>query len=349
MKRRLSHSQSIRVSKMMHLWLNLGHQKMKISKIEKDGICPCCGTEHEDQDHLFKCENEDTRLTMRRAIREMEETLIKENLPPGVRLAFMEKVRRSTNTIDTPVIYQCDSARKASEQQDRLGSAAILRGHHHVEWVEAIFKTYKPRVYPPNTPKKNKKKDKSALELSAILVRECWNLFEKVWKTRNDKVHDTDGILSKTKHIHLTEELMRFKQNATTLLHYTDHNMIDYPENIIHSWKRSRKEKMIALLTRWHKRFVIERRTKPKGQKSLTDFFGYTITRDTGSDSHSSPCPDDDQTEHASDAEPFGLTEYANDGESLPESHLDPCPCTTDCSTEYSSNDESSFFGEAIT
>ena len=162
-------------------------------------------------------------------------------------------------------------------------------------------------------------------------------------------MHDTDGILSKTKHIRLTEELMRFKQNATTLLHYTDHNMIDYPENIIHSWKRSRKEKMIALLTRWHKRFVIERRTKPKGQKSLTDFFGYTITRDTGSDSHSSSCPDDDQTEHASDAELFGLTKYANDGESLPESHLDSCPCTTDCSTEYSSNEESSFFGEAIT
>ena len=290
---------------MMHHWLNLGHQKMKISKAEQDGTCPCCGTEHEDQDHLFKCKNEDTKLTIKRAIREMEETLIKENLPPGVRLAFMEKVRRATDTCDTRVIFQCNSARTASEQQDRLGSAAILRGHHHVEWVEAIFKTYKPRIYPPNTPKKNKMKDKSALELSAILVRECWKLFEKVWETRNEKVHDADGVFSKIKSIHLSEELMRFRNNSSTLLHYTDQNQIDYPDEVIHSWTRSKKEKLLTLLKRWHKRFLIEQITKPKGQKALTDFGGYTVARVVISDSDSSVCPTVHSTEHAHDDDSF--------------------------------------------
>ena len=95
---------------------------------------------------------------MKRAIREMKETLIGKNLPPAVRLAFTEKVRRATDTYDTPIIFQCDVAREAGNKQDRLGSAAILREHHHVDWVEAIFKTYKKRKYPPNTPKNRKRR-----------------------------------------------------------------------------------------------------------------------------------------------------------------------------------------------
>lgn len=272
---------------MMHHWLNIGHQKMKISKIENDGICPCCGTAHEDQDHLFKCTNEDARLTMKRAIKEMNEVFIKERLPPGVRLAFMEQVCKATNTQDTPITYQCESARRASDHQDRLGAGAILRGHHHVEWVEAIFKTYKPRVYPPNTPKKNKRKDKSALELSAILVRECWKLFEKVWQTRNDKVHDPKGVHSVVKNVRLTEELIRYRTNAATLLHFSDHKHVDYPNETLNSWTRSRKEKMLKLLTGWNKQFVIEQRTKPKGQKSLTDFSD-TQSHETQAQTH--PC-----------------------------------------------------------
>ena len=38
-KNRLSMDQSIRTTKMMHNWLNVGHQKVKIARNEEAGTC----------------------------------------------------------------------------------------------------------------------------------------------------------------------------------------------------------------------------------------------------------------------------------------------------------------------
>jgi hypothetical protein len=44
-KKRLKLSPSVRTTKMMYEWLNVGSQKKKMGG---DGICPCCGIEEED-------------------------------------------------------------------------------------------------------------------------------------------------------------------------------------------------------------------------------------------------------------------------------------------------------------
>ena len=80
-KRRLSHAESIRVSKLMHEWLNLGHQKKKIHGSETDALCPCCGTAHEDQDHMFQCQSEPTRAAVSIGLHDMEEAFRKDNVP----------------------------------------------------------------------------------------------------------------------------------------------------------------------------------------------------------------------------------------------------------------------------
>ena len=108
--------------------------------------------------------------------------------------------------------------------QDRLGPEAILRGHHHTAWVEAISRTYRKRVYPPGIDPKHKRKDKTALELSTVFVRECWTLFKSVWQMQNDILHSKDSIGAKTHNEHLTEQLLRFKYNANTMLQYRDRN-----------------------------------------------------------------------------------------------------------------------------
>ena len=78
--------------------------------------------------------------------------------------------------------------------------------------------TYRKRTYPPGIDKSKRKKDKSALEQSAILVCECWNLFENVWAMRNDILHREDSAETKMTSRHLTEELLDFKYNATEYL-----------------------------------------------------------------------------------------------------------------------------------
>ena len=95
--------------------------------------------------------------------------------------------------------------------------------------MEAIFWTYRKQVYPPGTAKKHKKKDKTALELLAVLVRECWTLFESVWQMRNGIFHSKDSIGTRMRNEYLTEQLLHFKYNANTMLQYGDRNQIDYP------------------------------------------------------------------------------------------------------------------------
>ena len=171
---------------MMHNWLNVGHQKVKITKNAEAGTCPCCGSAHESQDHLYQCTHAEMKQTVHESIAQMEKIFLNENMPPGVTVAFTRLVRKAVGITEGLVECQCREADKAAGLQAELGPAAILRGHHHVSWVTAIMTTYRKRTYPPGTDKSKRKKDKSALELSAILVRECWNLFENVWAMRND-------------------------------------------------------------------------------------------------------------------------------------------------------------------
>ena len=64
--------------------------------------------------------------------------------------------------------------------------------------MEAIFWTYRKQVYPPGTAKKHKKKDKIALELSSVMVRECWTLFKSIWTMRNTILRSKYSIGART-------------------------------------------------------------------------------------------------------------------------------------------------------
>ena len=147
-KNRLSKDQSIRTSKMMHNWLNVGHQKAKIARNKEVGVCPCCGDAHESQDHLYQCVHANMRRAVQDGIAQMEKVFHDENMPPGVTVAFTRQVRRATGITAELLDCQCREANRASELQAELGPAAILRGHHHVAWVTAIAATYKKRAPP---------------------------------------------------------------------------------------------------------------------------------------------------------------------------------------------------------
>ena len=173
-KNRLSTDKSIRTTKMMHNWLNVGHQKVKLTRNEGAGPCPCCGSAYEIQDHLYQCTHAEMKQTVHEIIAQMEKVFLNENMPPGVTVAFTRLVRKAAGITEGLAECQFQEANKAAGLQAELGPTAILRGHHHVSWVTAIMNTYRKRTYPPGTDKSKRKKDKSALELSAILVRECW-------------------------------------------------------------------------------------------------------------------------------------------------------------------------------
>ena len=146
-KKRLTHAEPIRVSEMMHNWLNVGHQKERIHGSATDVLCPCCGTEHEDQDHMFQCQSESTRRAVDTGIAAMEKAFQRDSIPPAVSMAFLNRIRQATSNGGVKKVVQCPEAHIAGNAQDTLGTMAILRGHHHREWFYGIQKTHKKTAF----------------------------------------------------------------------------------------------------------------------------------------------------------------------------------------------------------
>ena len=91
-KNRLSKNQSIKTTKIMHNWLNVGRQKAKIERNEEACACPCCGDAHEDQDHIYQCDHAKMKQTVHESIAKMEKVFLVENMPPDVTVVFTRLV-----------------------------------------------------------------------------------------------------------------------------------------------------------------------------------------------------------------------------------------------------------------
>ena len=277
-KKRLTHDRSIRISKMMHNWLNVGHQKERIHGSATDALCPCCGIKHEDQDHMFQCQSESTRKAVNTGIAAMKKALQRDNVPPAISIAFINRVKQATSNDGVRETVQCPHARCAGDAQDTLGTMAILRGHHHREWFYAIQDTYQKRPSIPGDPKRRQPKDKSPLELCATLVQETWRFFELVWESRNHCLHNPEGTALEHIETNINDRLLHYKRNSKALLHYGDRHWIEFPEHTIRGWKFQRKHRVLRVLDGWHQKLTAETIAFRKNQILLLDYAGFTVT-----------------------------------------------------------------------
>ncbi|KAL7547196.1 hypothetical protein ACHAWF_010516 [Thalassiosira exigua] len=263
-KNRLKMNDNIRISKLLHNWLNVGRQKKKIEQIIHDGKCPCCGTEDEDQEHLYKCTHPRVQEAIENSINTMEENFYKARVPKSTYLAFLDMVRQTTNSTRERKRWPCDLATLAVEKQETLGTHALLRGHHHVQWCETIRETYRARSPPPGS--KKVPRDKTPFEMSVMLIGEVWNFFENIWTTRNDILHSTDSHIARAENSHLTEQLMAYRANKRTLLRYTDHHLIDFSVDEIVRWDRLHKKQLYKNLEYCRKQYISELAQHAQGQ-----------------------------------------------------------------------------------
>ena len=211
-------------------------------------------------------------------IDEMERNFYRTNVPASVYIAFVDMVRSITHSARERRRWTGKHAEAAVRAQESLGSFAILRGHHHTEWAEAIMRTYKKRARPPNTEKTKKKvRDKSALEMSVYLVEECWRFFEKIWAVRNKILHSTDGYAAQAATSEWTRRLLRYKFKQNELLHYCDRHHVDYPVEVILAWNRKRKRNLLRILDKFHKIYLKDIRLEAEGQRKLDDYSEFFI------------------------------------------------------------------------
>eukprot|EP00956_Cyclotella_meneghiniana_P023204 scaffold44714_cov61-Cyclotella_meneghiniana.AAC.4 len=277
-KKRLQFGPSVRITKFMYDWLNVGLQKKKMGG---DGICPCCGITEEDQLHLYRCSNRNMQQTLRDSIASMNTRLVKEGLTTPVYTAFINSICKAVQQppLSTYEIEDKD-ALACINSQDTLGPESILRGFHHINWLRLLRdKWMKPKISDDG---KTKEKRKDPLEQSIVLVQGVWNIFEARWNCRNCILHSNDSALIERSRDTLMTRLLEYKRDSKILLRSCDRFIIDnHSIQDVIKWPLQRKKAVIDLLDRLHKIYNGELKAETASYRDISDYFIKLPRKDT--------------------------------------------------------------------
>jgi hypothetical protein len=292
-KRRLKLHSSVRTTKMMYDWLNVGSQKRKMSG---DGTCPCCGLTEEDQLHLYRCTNETMQQTLSDSISNLNSKLVKEGLATPVYTAVIncicEAVQRpplSTFEIDDDAVLQC------IESQEMLGNESFLRGFHHIDWLHLLRDKWIKPKQPSDGTAKTKRKD--PLQQSIMLIQSVWEIFETQWKCRNSILHSNDSELIERSRDTLTARLLEFRRESKTLLRSSDRFIIDnHSIQDVIKWPLTRKKAVVEFLEKLHKIYCGEMKTETASYRDIASYFIKLPPKDTTPSASSNDTPMDANT-----------------------------------------------------
>lgn len=182
---------SIRTSKMLFEWLNVGKKK---ERMQQNGICPCCGDGIEDQIHLYHCKNGEMQKAFKEAIATAKSTLVKDGIPSDVYDGFIAMICKAAHHDHPDGTYQrpMEEMQQMMDIQDTLGTQAILRGFHHKKWVTLLHSKWFPS---PQGRDGKKQMKKDAMEQVITLITCSWDVFEALWEARNNILHGDENVL----------------------------------------------------------------------------------------------------------------------------------------------------------
>ena len=268
-KKRLKLHESIRMTKMMYGWLNIGTQKQKMGQIE---TCPCCGLETETQHHLYLCTNENMRNTLEESIKKAKSKLVKDGIPSLVYNEFTEQICLATRTTnpDASYIPQPGRIQEVASMQARLGEEAFLKGFIHKEWTRILNEMWRPA--PPDR-EGRKVRQKDAMEQTVSLLRALWDIFEAQWTCRNDILHGKESRITDRDTERKTNRLLEFRNNKRKMLRRCDHWMIEHPIGDIIKWTRNHKIRLLQNLERLKRIYDKELKKEAARLRPITDFF----------------------------------------------------------------------------
>ena len=341
-KKRLDLSSSVRTTKFMYGWLNVGRQK---GKMGEDHICPCCGLEEEDQLHLYRCTDERMRECITTSIATLNTKLVNDGITTPVYTAFINSICMAANKPPLST-YEIEDERalQCIDSQEMLGLESILRGFHHVDWLTLLRDTWVPPKVSPDGKSKERRKD--PLEQSVTLVRGVWDIMESLWACRNSILHSNDNELIRRSRDTLTARLLEFKRDSVKLLRSCDRFIIDnHSIQDVIKWPLKRKKAYADFLERLHKIYSGELKKETASYRDIRDYFT-KVTKDTAPTTLSDDNDSDDNRIIPQEDSSSSSSETSTRDESLvePRRHLQRRHNLFDSSSESSvdtSGDES--------
>ena len=268
-KKRLKLHQSIRTSKMIYGWLNIGVQKRYMGQ---DSTCPCCGNATETQIHLYRCTNQKMRETLKTSIATVKSKLVQDGIPSTVYNPFIGEICHMAGVNHPDSQYDTKSERHKNEVQSQrqIMKEAILRGILHSDWTRKLHEQWKPR---PPTKDGKKVHQKDAMEQTVSLIQAAWTIFENQWGQRNEILHGNENELLVTNKQQKFKRYMELRNNKYQMLRRCDHHMVEHPISDVIKWSRQHMSAILSNMEEMHKQYLRELKIEEEGLQPITAFF----------------------------------------------------------------------------
>ena len=268
-KGRLIRHQSIRTSKMMYGWLNIGVQKKYMGQ---DDTCPCCGNAKETQIHLYRCKNKKMRETLRASIASAKSKMVTDRIPSNIYNVFVGEICKMAQIEHPDAKYVPDDIdmEETLLLQRKISKEAILRGFLHNDWTRKLNNNWKPL---PPRPDGKKVHQKDPMEQTTALIQAVWTIFENQWSQRNDLLHGSENELLPRYRQERYKKYFEYRREKYSKLRRCDHHMVEHPMGDVIKWSRQKCRKILLDLDELHKLYLKELKLENERLQPITAFF----------------------------------------------------------------------------
>ena len=239
--------------KIMHGWLPTMNKNFT-SKVDQ---CPGCVCPNETTNHVLVCPN--VRMVDKRE--EIVEALRKKGLgksvPRSVEKGLLELIiphLRGTYTISK---FHAQVIRDAIRDQKRVGAKMLLRGFIVKGWHRAC---------------KDAGVSHPERAISSVLTYIWDNIFDVLWKVRNDLLHHQKNKVDEAESAKLAESLVWYTQHKDDVLPIYDRHLVRFDASDIHRMSNRVKREWMRHLCAARRAFQHERMQRKKNQAVITRY-----------------------------------------------------------------------------
>jgi len=131
-------------TKMLHGWLNTGHQREKLTKDPLSSLCPCCQAPDETFEHILRCNSEASETARKAALLTISKLDKRGSttwrvLHQGIKNWLKDGEKMKTPSLDHYMMLpgQRILLETALTNQEKIGWHYALRGYLSTSWVDS--------------------------------------------------------------------------------------------------------------------------------------------------------------------------------------------------------------------
>jgi hypothetical protein len=229
--------------------------------------CPSCQSHHhETEDHLFRCTDPDRRASRGASLTYFAEQLKDINTDPDLHRFILAGIHRWIQLGNSDYRTTRPHLKTLALSQRNIGWPEIIRGR-----ISKGFAIVQERHFRRNHCNPKTATGPIWAKKFILLV---WDLFEDVWKVRNDALHDDDPSAKRARLLHDTQDKVRHLYLRSTTLSARDRTFFSVPI-------ATRLTEDVRTLTNWIRQIEplldtieAEQLTRPDlSQRSLHHYF----------------------------------------------------------------------------